>query len=663
MPRQPVSPLSLETCSPSPPDLKDDPLAGSDDDLDDDERAAQHQRIERLAEAYLQGTPLFILSASLRGPLDKGWTNPWRKNRRKATGSEQKAGQKQQTSERPMVPETNTRKRPLYRDSQDVSHPKAPVPRADPAYSSKEESRCNASGEPKLKRARESRTGTTSSVGTPKRTMPWKRAIGSSGQASASTPFQHTDESWLKKDCVGIGFRKVDPPTSPTTSISSRHRETKDYTIQVPGTTYRIATKPFRRDRTHSQDDTANGTQIPDSVKAQLINKNADAQSNLPGPSSEADEQQNSLHVLSSTSHLAKFEYRRIKSPRNTTDDVKSSVISPVRNDAHPDQATTAEDDQGSCQAPTAQSAASVQVIEANLSNDHNINGSDVAKQSTTDHLSTLQSERVQPIKDPDGANISDRFPSAQQVSRNPTMEHTSLHTISAAKPHSCDGDTIPDPEFNTQAALLHAQKSFQDDLGSPEHTPEATPNRTSTPANNITPFYRMNTPDTVGQFSRARAPATARLPLMSTQCIIDAVTPFTFSTEKKARPRFMSPREPMSNRNGPGTVSFDMSSSPASENDNDDDPTIIPPRSPLYQDIADDTQIGALPMTLSDPNPPTVQDGQGAAPGADSFNESQAIAEIGSWLQQSFEVNSEIQQCRNTKPGPSSSAGIGRSS
>ncbi|PWY68463.1 hypothetical protein BO70DRAFT_432791 [Aspergillus heteromorphus CBS 117.55] len=621
MPPRQTSPLSLETCSPSPPDIDADLLVGSDDELDENERAAQRQRIEKLAESYLHGTPLFILSASLRGPLEKGWVNPWRKNRRKVTGSEQKGGQKSKATERPTIPETNTRKRPLYRDSQDPHHSKPP---------SLIQTRCT-----RPKRKLEAVLLVNRRLNENEREMA-ARAVESSGPASALTSFQHTDERWLKKDCAGIGFRKVDPPTSPTASISSRHREAKESTIQVPGTTYRITTKPFRRDRTYSHDDTTAGTLIPDSVKAQINNKQADAQSNTQEPPSEADDRQNSLHVVSSTSYLPKFEYRRTKYTTNTTD-TESLVMSHTENEQFPGQATAADDEQ----VQPAPSAASMQVIEAD---------------------STSRSRSVQPLNGPYGVNISDRFTSAQQVPRNPAMEHApSLHTISAAKPHSeCDADTIPD-QFNTQAALLDAQKSFQNDLDSQEQSPEGTPNRTSSPTSNITPFYRMNTPDRVGQFSRVRAPGTARLPLMSTQCIIDAVTPFTFSTEKKARPRFISPQE-MSSRKEPMTVSFNISSPPPSEPDNHDDPTIIPPQSPIHQYTPDDGQISPLPMAFSSTNPPTYQDGQGAAPGADSFNESQAIAEIGSWLQQSFDVNNEIQQCRNTKSGPSSSAGIGRS-
>ncbi|KAK5059753.1 hypothetical protein LTR84_009636 [Exophiala bonariae] len=52
-----------------------------DEDPDDspEKRAAKRRRIESYAAAYLRGQPLFILSAQLKGPFDKGWKNPWRR--------------------------------------------------------------------------------------------------------------------------------------------------------------------------------------------------------------------------------------------------------------------------------------------------------------------------------------------------------------------------------------------------------------------------------------------------------------------------------------------------------------------------------------------------------------------------------------------------------
>lgn len=75
--RQP-SPLSFEPLSPSPSDLV---ASDSEREIDSDSRKAKRRRVEDLGRQYLAGRQLFIQSASLRGPFDDGWCNPWNKPR------------------------------------------------------------------------------------------------------------------------------------------------------------------------------------------------------------------------------------------------------------------------------------------------------------------------------------------------------------------------------------------------------------------------------------------------------------------------------------------------------------------------------------------------------------------------------------------------------
>lgn len=60
--------------------------AGSDSEELEDGHHKKRRRIEELGQQYLEGKPLFIASASLRGPLSKGWVNPWAKKESKTTG-------------------------------------------------------------------------------------------------------------------------------------------------------------------------------------------------------------------------------------------------------------------------------------------------------------------------------------------------------------------------------------------------------------------------------------------------------------------------------------------------------------------------------------------------------------------------------------------------
>lgn len=77
---QPTSPVDCE----SPPLAPDDTIyTGSGEEEFAQEQEAQKQRIQLQAEYYLQGGQLFILSAQLRGPFDRGWVNPWAGERKR----------------------------------------------------------------------------------------------------------------------------------------------------------------------------------------------------------------------------------------------------------------------------------------------------------------------------------------------------------------------------------------------------------------------------------------------------------------------------------------------------------------------------------------------------------------------------------------------------
>lgn len=78
--KRPISPLNFEPLLVSPKDVL---WPGSDDEANDDETRRKRKRIEDLGTQYLEGRPLFIQTAGLRGPLNNGWVNPWAGKRRK----------------------------------------------------------------------------------------------------------------------------------------------------------------------------------------------------------------------------------------------------------------------------------------------------------------------------------------------------------------------------------------------------------------------------------------------------------------------------------------------------------------------------------------------------------------------------------------------------
>ena len=80
--KRPTSPLDFEPVETPPEDIL---YPGSDQeyDYDDEKRAKKKLRVEILGRQYLEGRPLFIQSAGLRGPFEEGWINPWAGSKRK----------------------------------------------------------------------------------------------------------------------------------------------------------------------------------------------------------------------------------------------------------------------------------------------------------------------------------------------------------------------------------------------------------------------------------------------------------------------------------------------------------------------------------------------------------------------------------------------------
>lgn len=78
--KRPTSPLHFEALENPPEDVL---WPGSDQEADEGERKKKRVRIEGLGTQYLDGRPLFIQSAGLRGPFNQGWVNPWARKKRR----------------------------------------------------------------------------------------------------------------------------------------------------------------------------------------------------------------------------------------------------------------------------------------------------------------------------------------------------------------------------------------------------------------------------------------------------------------------------------------------------------------------------------------------------------------------------------------------------
>ncbi|KGO39289.1 hypothetical protein PEX2_030150 [Penicillium expansum] len=759
---RPVSPVSLETCVPSPSEIDSDNFLASDDELDDAARAAKRQRVEKLAESYLQGKPLLILSASLRGPFNEGWANPWKKNRTRGTGAPARARQTN-VPER-VVQETDLRA-PKYREGLSVSSRRPEIPATScnsPRTSVQAGGRCSPSKSPRRKSKEPTpRPGHGGQNGASLRSPPKSMEPPSAIVEDQSIMPPRTAD-WLKKDRKLMNFTKFEPPSSPTISIATRQSDKarrpmpRSVQVQVPQTpgsptkcppVKHVPVKTAQASRPNS-----NGHVSPQSTRSAALNLPKVATVPKLSPFQQYQQshlsQEASLRIVNSSSQLPRFEYRRWLREHSSQHEKTSpmqdesilqeetflqedsplkekSVVehapaspSPTRDqalnhaEAEPEPQPPAPDEiavqnEDSIKKDASHKTLSKETrfadeedfIENNLAADQAA-GEDVAEEvANEEYTSTFQDTD---LSGPTEQNTYDDLPSAQQVPAPLGVSDrvTSLHSTALPRGDSGqDSPPTPDTQLSTQAALLHAQKSFQDDLDSPEYYNQHTPNpdravhspNASLHSANVTPFYRLEesirrdlerssksmsregmqamstqfmldaaTPfnfstEQAGQ-DRSLKPTNKNMTqAMNTQFMLDAATPYTFSTEKRqraSRPDSCSPtarnskRKRMTNIGSPSPSARSQSTSPGNEyhtaeSQSGEDEEIPQPvaqqldHQPTYQSA---TEAASLPLTLSGSVPTTAQDGQGVHQGMESFNLSQAIADAGSWLQQSFD-------------------------
>lgn len=694
--RRPTSPLSLEVCLPPKDDDIDlDVILGSDDELDEDARAAQRQRIEKLGEAYLQGTPLFILSASLKGPFDEGWVNPWRKGRKP-----ERSHNVVEESDGPVVRETDPRPRGQFYESQEQSQ-RATSSIAPSDAPSEDHHRTSS----KQKHSHRPSRDKLSRQGTPKRAVPRTNDIQLNLELHDSSIARPKDDNWLKRDRRRIGFRDFDPPTSPTTTVSTRYSDTRNRGIKAVRHESPLKRwSPARAEERQPVSSPAVRSQVlrhsdpinnhpPQSTKPTPSRQQAVPHPNAQDfPPSEGD---TSFCVVSSSSQLPKFKYRRRKKRRlNEKERSESSSIRqagierPMTSDINQDNRGFHQHEP-SQQEPHQQEPMSSKESRKQSTEPDELQSDQQSRHafpSTTSHANGAHfNSRLNQGHSNSRAthgDTTDEFPSAQPVPPNPAMVDyaPSLHTAAFPTGTESNDDSGPDSHLSTQAALLHAQKSFQDGLEiqsqDPPPTTSAKKRRPSQPSplssinsHNITPFHRINTKSNDNNLSGAAAGAA----MPSTQYMMDAVTPFTFSTEKKKRHVHIGSSSGVKSSNKKQKITSSVNLSPQScypwslspegqhpfEDRNHQSAKKSSPifsqrsGSPNAQDHSQEegSQTPALPLTLTGSTPPTGPDGQ---LGAEKFNLSQAIADAGSWLQDSFDINRDLRQF-DVKPGASS--------
>ncbi|KAJ5584939.1 uncharacterized protein N7459_004739 [Penicillium hispanicum] len=714
---RPVSPLTLETCLAPTPEIDDDNLLGSDDELDDTARAAKWEQIEKLAESYLQGNPLFILSASLRGPFEKKWKNPWKKNRKICTSldastTKTKSNNSARGTER-VIQETDPRN-PQYReDLSAVSHGTTAKSISGSGANVLAASLARDRSKAPAFAPRSSQKRTAQRIARDEQSQASPRTAKKQKEDSSWATDEHTivqdgPVDWLKKDRKRMNFTKFEPPSSPTPKGGSRLLENgfrsvsravevritnSPSRLRTPGASSHGDERRVESDVTSSPQAVRSPVHVPEAVSS--VDKGSPSKQQ--SSSGCEDRAGSSFRVIASTSQLPRFEYRcrhqhesssqaELKSPDHAdtnqlipagpTEENDVDAFAGIAEDQNTDgigandsrQAndTPVEDGladtrEGSPEAEDDPMDVENDALEAEDAwTEGSINNEKANQQmqlskslrfANDGNAPYYRSTHFQPEQDTYG-----HLPSAQEVPAPLGVSDRipSLHSTAVPKANTEDNDT----QLSTQAALLHAQKSFQDDLDSPENELSMTPEQYRAMAGvgndsllaHETPLYRPDTseralPRSFKQSDKDRVQAT------STQCMIDAASPFAFSTEKKhttfrsISPRKTSPQKREQAINA-DTASHSFSS-PSPSPDHaytkaQSDAGDSSPRPDIQQAAQvptphSVTQATTLPLTLSGSTPPTAQDGQGGLIEARSFNLSQAIADAGSWLQQSF--------------------------
>ncbi|KAL1885168.1 Vacuolar protein sorting-associated protein 11 [Paecilomyces lecythidis] len=756
--RRPISPLSLETVPAL--ELEADDLLGSDDELDESARAAKRRKIEQLGESYLKGQPLFILSASLKGPFEDGWDNPWTKTRKPVASSKKTHRRRTHLLEETAIPETDPKRQKLpnvsdskkertrHHGSAAYSSPAVPEMNTDRFTRSESGVHHRQSGQAsEARRQPKPRPNSVSRSSVPRSR---ERSVGIEPTSFLEEP---GSKSWLKRDHRRMEISDIRTPNSPTIG-RARKRDTSDVrprtklsgpkTMQEtirrrspvtymcsgallnnePSSASKLAldesSQPlsFRSVRHHSTPASGGahdssttilqeGTQerVPDTFKRPRLSEYRQySPSHLDRVESQAGAAQKdrsdkhgkqlSLHVVPPSSHLPEFEYRRAQNNKDTKHS-SPRIAPPAKTDIN-------GGGQPAVHASSKRKLSSS--TESSIRSDQPKGSSEPPLRSNlrSDGAADAQAEARSPGPMPVSAVTTSTSRNAEITSTEAIQsaqvvpgiagsrdQHVSLRSTNVPEHNTAEDDHDNDHQLSTQAALLLAQRSFQDDLATPEREVEAGPGtRPSSPwlhdegnsrvSLGITPFHQLSTPN---KDPSGEGPVTARREeyhAISTQCMIDAVTPFSFSSSKKsyAQPSTskrvrtsaqakkasfaMSPPGPPSRASpsltagaqpGPPPEDLKAESHVKTEAPVEHVPCIAPRNS------QSESQLTALPFTLSGSTPTTAQqDGQGPAMDVGTFDLSQAIEDAGSWLQQSWDVNRDIQQFSSKSAASSSS-------
>ncbi|WEW56897.1 hypothetical protein PRK78_002354 [Emydomyces testavorans] len=646
---------------------------------DDTSRAAKRRKIERLARDYLEGKPLFIFSASLKGPFNSGWVNPWERSRRPQKDHDENFGSRETE---PSVPNTvalpDTTSKPI-RDFVPSRGPPFPVPNHSVSQASK--SRIELSQQKADHRNWEQ-------VAQEPRTMapgfaPISKRLSIERHRSTS---QHTsDNEWLKRDRKPIDRLVKDCPRSPSpTPVPRRRRDASQ--------------KPMLQARNASSD----GNRVSDSSNLNPTDVRVSGfhpinafpiRDTESSPLAEWPESESPPEKPQKSVRHANDRHQVGISPLSMTTAVRQPGS---RNEGHVDnEHIKAQPNQG----PTTKQSENLTEVSthtvlpddsfqyhrgASVSQDSKqtrivskVTKMDSNRPRACVKLNEATSRRCMPSlrlntsvvsnewqERKSTATTSGNLPSAQVISEQATYPHQmiSLHSTE----YLASNGMLPSPtragldHLSTQAATAIAQKSAQDDLVNSTKAPTSegitksikpwkmSTTKSTTPVQ-IKPFCSFNTQKRNASNLHGVHPASRK---SSSQGIINSIIPCGFSTAKNVQFGSCSEQD-VGVTDGSRTRNSDIDRSvnerqprteainhqkpsaacPTSSHSSKTSATSLPTRQP--EDSCLESLGTALPFTLTASTAATrQQDGQGYVVGFDHFDLDQAIADAGSFLQ-----------------------------
>ncbi|TPX23181.1 hypothetical protein DIZ76_012507 [Coccidioides immitis] len=677
--QRPGFPLSFEPVSPTPSDTVVW-SSDSESEIDDASRTAKRRKIEHLAREYLEGKPLFIFSATLKGPFDKGWANPWKQTRR-LLGEQAVECRDEGAS---ITPTGITIESPRSARSH------GPPTLANRCHSdtqvqnSETYQECRDSADEERKasgRPTDATRPASNPLFAPERTSIGSRSSIEKNQGASRYP---STTKWLKKDRTKLDRHATDRPRSPSPTPAPRSvRDISQTTVQnrcssghtntmlgspTPNAT-EVRVPGFTPINRHVRNTASSPIAIPVTAASRKKPRKSGAKTNMEPRGAVSPYSKKSTSPRSSGENCNNGD-RAVVHMATATTSGKGST-----NQEEPFATTDTMPDSFKyhrvARQASKQKRITSKVTKSDFSHGHSSSkaNEEKPKKPTPSLMSNTSAGPMLsgPVECQEhiSTSVSLNLPSAQVIPDQAAYQNQmiSLHSTEYAATNGMLISPARDSLdlWSTQAALPIAQKSLQEDFVNPEIKGQGDQTKyrkslqrsdTENGVNGqITPFQSFYTPRKRNASDHAHP--TTQGP-SSTHAIINEIIPYDVSTAKKAQFEHNSPGSNLHSH--PQRDDFDghnktssephakpvhprrqPSIRPASNHSNEAPKASIP-----YEDFSRESSGTALPFTLPSTNGTRQHDGQGFIAGLGNFDLDQAIADAGSFLQ-SWELHAEV--------------------